>query len=195
MWHTVSPGIHDFWTHYVTLSEEEKKTQGEQWLVIRRNLLSFIFLTLFPLITFLLAFEVEHKKLIYLPQLQIGLYRQPPRSQRAASLGGGEGQLPWEICPGSWTFLGALIQFPLGRVSDTEPSGFSEPEWLWGRRGSLCLPALMCAEVTTSRIQTGTHDPSFLFSEKHRFWTTVKSLIQILYCDRTGYTKTIIFKL
>ena len=149
-------------------------TQDEQSMVIREEFAIIYPSPLFPPITFLLAFEVEHKKLIYLPQLQIGLYRQSQRAEgsisgwwrRTAALG-------YALGPGLFR---SSNQFPLGKVSDPEPSGFSEREWLWGRRGSLCLLALMCAEVTTSRIQTGTHDPSFLFSEKHRFWTTIKAV-------------------
>ena len=104
-----------------------------------------------------------------------------PRGQRAASPGGGEGAAS---CPGSHAqspgLLRRFYESPVGRTSDSGPRRFSGPEGLWGRRGFLCLPALMGAEVTTSRIQmterTDTRDRSFLCSEKHRLWITVKAL-------------------
>lgn len=114
-------------SHYVTLSEE-KMTQDEQSLVIREEFAIIYPSPLFLPITFLLAFEVEHKKLIYLPQLQIGLYRQSQRAEgsisgwwrRTAALG-------YALGPGLFR---SSNQFPLGKVSDPEPSGFSEREWL-----------------------------------------------------------------
>lgn len=107
-------------------------------------------------------------------------FTDSPRGQRAASLGSGEGVAS---CPGRHAQSPGLLRFyesPVGRTSDSGPRRFSGPEGLWGRRWFLCLPTLTCAEVTTSRIQmterTDTHDPSFLCSEKHRLWITVKAL-------------------
>lgn len=136
-----------------------------------RNLLSFIFLlsSLWQPPPWHLRWNTKSLNIFHSCKLA---FTDSPRGQRAALLGGGEDSCPGRYALGPGLFRSSY-QFPLGRISDTEPSGFSEPEWLWGRRGPLCLLALMCAEA---RIQTGTHDPSILFSEKHRFWTTVKAL-------------------
>ena len=110
-------------SHYATLREEEKKTQDEQCLVIREEFAIIYLSPPFPPITFPLALEVEHKKVKYFPQQQIGLYRQSQRAEgsisgwwrRTAALG----DMPWVL-----DFLGALISFHWAEYQTLNPMDF-----------------------------------------------------------------------